>query len=322
VQLFIIWPRLHSIKSCVFLTICYTCEMSDISPKKKKVSYSQFSTWFTCSHKWYRDYILKEKTFEDNLTMTFGTAIHETIQLYLKTLFGLSDKRAESIDMMKYFTWSFKKQIAHKKIPHTPEEFNQFVEDGKNILAEFKDPANRLRYFARDKWELLGIEDELNVDIRNNVVLTGFIDLVLKEKSTGNIKIIDIKTSNRGWTSYDKESFTKTSQLVLYKALYSKSHNIPLTKIDVEFFILRRSLYENTHYVQTRIQTFVPQSYQKDVIQVIQEFGKFVDTCFTEDGSHKVLAKYPKNPGKNKKNCKYCNYLKNGKCDGVPELKD
>jgi hypothetical protein len=292
----------------------------EISKKKKKVSYSQFSNWWTCPHKWYRDYILKEKEFEDSLNMTFGTAIHETIQLYLKTLFGMNDKRANAINMMKYFTWAFKRAVLAKKIPHTQAEFDGFVKDGKAILDEFKNPANRLRYFPREQWELLGIEDELNVDIRNNVVLTGFIDLVLKEKSTGNIKIIDIKTSGRGWTNYDKESFTKTSQLVLYKALYSKSHNIPLSKISVEFFILKRSLYDKATYEQSRIQIFKPSSHQDDVLQVIQEFGKFVDTCFSIDGEHKTDIKYPKNPGKNKKNCKYCNYLKNGKCNGIADL--
>jgi hypothetical protein len=295
--------------------------MSEEVKKKKTVSFSQFSNWWTCPHKWYRDYILKEKTFEDNLIMTFGTAIHETIQLYLKTLFGMNDKRADKIDMMKYFIWAFKRQIKKKSIPHTQEEFDDFVEDGRNILAEFKDPVNRLRFFPRDKWELLGIEDELNVEIKNNVNLTGFIDIVLREKRSGRIKIIDIKTSNNGWNNYQKEDFTKTSQLVLYKALYSKSHNIPLTHIDVEFFILRRKLYDTktTRYEQSRIDIFKPSAYQNDVLQVIQEFSKFVDTCFTVEGTYKADIKYPKNPGPRKKNCKYCNYLKNGKCDGRAE---
>lgn len=298
--------------------------MSEEVKKKKTVSFSQFSNWWTCPHKWYRDYILHEKTFEDNLIMSFGTAIHETVQEYLQTMYNKSEKDADAIDTHAFFLAALKKEVDLKKIPHTQAEWDEFVEDGKNIMDEFKDPSNRIRFFPRDKWELLGIEDELMVDIKNNVVLNGYIDIVLKEKATGNIRIIDFKTSNRGWTNYDKENFTKTSQLVLYKALYSKKYNIPLSKIDVEFFILKRKLYDETktQYEQSRLQIFKPSSYQKDVIEVIQEFGKFVDTCFTLDGVHKTDAKYPKNPGKNKKNCKYCNYLKNGKCDGRAELKD
>lgn len=293
--------------------------MEENVKKKKKVSYSQFSNWWICPHRWYRDYILKEKVFEENLIMSFGTSIHETIQLYLKTLYNKSDADANRIDMMKYFGWSFNKEITRKNIPHTKEELDEFVEDGRNILNEFKDPVNRLRYFPRDKWELLGIEDELNIDIKNNVVLNGFIDIVMKERSTGNIKIIDIKTSTRGWSKYEKEDFTKCSQLVLYKSLYSRKYNIPLSKINVEFFILKRKLYEDCKYEQSRIQLFRPPSSQQDVIQVIQEFSKFVDSCFTSEGVHKENDKYPKIPGKNRKNCKYCPYLKNKKCDGFAD---
>lgn len=296
--------------------------MNQVSPSDKKtVSFSQFSNYFTCSYKYYRDYVLKEKQFEDNLILSFGTAIHETIQNFIKSLYTTDEKTANAIDNLTYFKEHFKKIIDEKKIPHTPEEYNEFVEDGKNILDEFVEPSNRIRYFPRDKWELLGIEDELNIEIKNNVNLVGFLDLVLKEKSTGNIRIVDFKTSTRGWVNYDKENFTKTSQLVLYKALYSKKYNIPINKIQVEFVILKRKLYEDSKFEQSRIQIFKPSSYQNDIILVIQEFRKFVEHCFTPEGVRKADADYPKIPGKNKKNCKYCPYLKNKKCDGVADIK-
>lgn len=293
--------------------------MSEEVKKKKTVSFSQFSNWWTCPHKWYRDYILHEKEFEDNLIMSFGTAIHETVQNYLKVLYKESEEKAGEINNLEFFKVAFKKEINKKSIPHTTADFDGFVEDGKNILEEFLEPSNRIRHFPRDKWELLAIEDDLNIDIRNNVMLNGKLDLVLKEKSTGNIRIVDFKTSTNGWNSYQKEDFTKTSQLVLYKALYSKKNNIPLNKITVEFIILKRKLYDATKvsYEQSRLQIFKPSSYQNDVLEVIQEFGKFVETCFTNEGVHKTDIDYPKIPGKNKKNCKYCPYLKNKKCDGV-----
>jgi hypothetical protein len=298
--------------------------MADEPKKKKTVSFSQFTNWWTCPHKWYRDYILREKTFEDNLIMSFGTAVHETVQHYLTTLYRVGEKEAEAIDTDTFLLNALNAQIKLKSIPHTQAELDEFIQDGQNILREFKEPSNRLRYFPRDKWELLAIEDELNAGIRNNVNLTGHLDIVLREKLSGDIRIVDFKTSNSGWTNYQKEDFTKTSQLVLYKALYSKNNNIPLGKIQVEFFILKRKLYDasKAKYEQSRIQVFKPASYQNDVLLVIQEFSKFVETCFTPEGEHKKDNIYPKNPGKNKKNCKYCNYLKNGKCDGKKEAFD
>lgn len=296
--------------------------MAEETKKQKTVSFSQFTNWWTCSHRWYRDYVLHEKVFEDSLNMSFGTGIHEAVQNYLSVLFKQGEVASKTIDNVKVFVDAFKREVEKKSIPHTEAEMNEFIEDGKNLIAEFINPVNRMRYFPTDKWELLAIEDELNEGIRNNVNLTGKLDLVMREKATGNIRIVDFKTSTRGWTANDKENFTKTSQLILYKALYSKKHNLPLNKINVEFIILKRKLYDSskTSYEQTRIAIVKPSSFQADVLEVIHEFGKFVDTCFTADGQHNTAIEYPKIPGERKKNCKYCPHKKNGKCDGVASI--
>lgn len=295
--------------------------MSEEPKKLKTVSFSQFTNWWSCPHRWMRDYILHEKKFEDNLAASFGTAIHEAIQNYLKTLYYESEEKAESLDLETHFASVFKREVDKKKIPHTQEQWDEFIADGKYILSEFKDPMNRIRYFPRDKWELLAIEDDLNETIINNVNLNAKLDIVLREKLSGNIRIVDFKTSGRGWRT-EKDDFTKTSQLVLYKAVYSKKYNVPLSKIEVEFFILKRKLYDESKvkYEQSRLQIFKPSAYKSDVMEVIGEFKKFVNHCFTPEGVHNTTAKYLKNPGKNKKHCKYCTYAKNGTCDKVQEL--
>lgn len=292
--------------------------MSEEVKKKKTVSFSQFSKWFTCPYQWYRDYILKEKTFEDSLNMSFGTAIHETVQHYLQTLYKDGEEKANAIDCNKFFVDAFKKQVVEvKNIPHTQPEFDEFVEDGEHILKEFLAPVNRARYFPNGKYELLAIEDDLYQDILNNVQLNAKLDLVLREKLTGIIRIIDFKTSTRGWTAYQRDDFTKTSQLVLYKAVYSKKYNVPLSKIQVEFIILKRKLYEKSKFAQSRLDSFKPSASEPVVKQVIGEFSKFVGTCFTNEGTYKMDVVHPKIPGDRKKNCKYCQYAKNGKCDQI-----
>ena len=49
----------------------------------------------------------------------------------------------------------------------------------------------------------------------------------------------------------------KTDQLLLYKSFYSKQHDVPLDRIDVEYFIVKRKLYEGMDFPQRRVQTFV-----------------------------------------------------------------
>jgi hypothetical protein len=233
--------------------------MSDFATKKKVVSFSQFSNYFACANRWYLDYVKDLKKFEDSLNMSFGTGIHEAMQFFILTLYKPKEGTgndmewcqrceiaAEKLDLVATFQKSFTEEVTKKNIPHTPEEFAEFIEDGKAILATFKDATNRIKFFPSHKYELIDIEHELRMPIRNGVDIVAYLDIVLKEKATGRIKIIDIKTATRGWFNYQMEDFSKTAQLVLYKALYSKKHNVPLSKIDVEFFIVKRVLYCQT----------------------------------------------------------------------------
>ena len=251
--------------------------------------------------------------------MSFGTAIHEALQSFLVTYYGTSEEAAYKMDLITPFIAKFKQLVTMKGIKHTQAEFDEFVEDGKGIIAEFIDPANIKLRFHRDKFDLIGIEVKFVSPIVNNVNLDARLDLVLKEKMSGDIHIIDIKTATREWDANAKEDFTKTSQLILYKAVYSKKENIPLSKIHVEFIILKRKLYEKAQYEQSRIQIVKPAAFQDNVLQVIKEFRNFVQYSFTPEGQHKTDARYPKQPGKNQTNCKWCQYKKNGKCDAVAE---
>ena len=51
---------------------------------------------------------------------------------------------------------------------------------------------------------------------------------------------------------------SKTDQLLLYKNFFSLEKDIPLDKIDVEYFIVKRKLYEKVDFPQKRVQTFTP----------------------------------------------------------------
>jgi len=285
--------------------------MSEQAAEKKKViSYSQFSNWYKCPHRWYLDHVKGMKIFEDSIQMIFGTAIHGTIQLYLKTLYTKGLVPAENIDKMKYFKHMFALLLKQRKLEHTQSDFIQYVMDGENILKEFSQTAKRIKHFPTEKYEFIDVEHEILVDIMNNVQMIAYLDLVLKEKATGKIKIIDIKTSATGWNAYMKEDESKTAQLIMYKALYSKKYGIPLKMIDIEFFIVKRKLYEGVSYPQERIQIFVPRHHESEVMKTIGLFTTFVGECFTRDGKYREDRKYPKIPGKYKKNCKFCPHKK------------
>ena len=90
--------------------------------KKKTISYTQFSKWFTCPRSFKLDYIDKLKQFEDNLIMSFGTAVHETMQEYLKLLYDVSEEKANELNLMNFFKTAFNAQIEKKKYLILPKK--------------------------------------------------------------------------------------------------------------------------------------------------------------------------------------------------------
>ncbi len=67
--------------------------------------------------------------------MSFGTAIHEAIQAFLVDYFGKGEPEARKLDLVTMFTKAFNREVTNKRIKHTQTEFDEFVEDGRNILA-------------------------------------------------------------------------------------------------------------------------------------------------------------------------------------------
>ncbi len=292
---------------------------------KKRVSYSQFANWFKCRHRWFLDHVKGLRTFEDSVSTCFGTAMHEAIQLYIETLYKKSAKEADSHDLNAIFLAAFDRELAGgekkaKPIEITPEVRKEYIEDAANIITSFTNMTNRIKHFPSGKYEFIGVEDEIIMPIKQNIEFVCYIDLVLKEKATGRYRIIDIKTSTSGWNHYQRDDEGKTAQILLYKAFFSRKYNVDIDMIDVEFFILRRKLWENYAFPQSRIQTFVPKNNQSQVARALNIFADFVTECFTPDGKfaedHSIFLK---NPGKGKKNCRYCPH-KGVNCDAKSDI--
>ena len=74
--------------------------------------------------------------------------------------------------------------------------------------------------------------------------MVGYLDIVILDEITNTLKIYDIKTSTRGWNKWMKKDENKTQQLLLYKQFYSKQYNHPIDKIEVEYFIVKRKLWD------------------------------------------------------------------------------
>ena len=254
-----------------------------------KISYSQFAKWDKCPYTWKLDYVDKQTTFYVNIYTLFVTALHETIQAYLVCYYERTIKEADNLPLKDILQYRMEENYKISKEQHgddfevTLEEMKEFFQDGNNIIDEFLKRKNS--YFPKKNTEMLGIEVGLNYNLPNNLNFVGYMDVVLHNKVTGRVKIIDIKTATMGWNKYMKADKNKTNQLLLYKQFFSKEREIPIDKIDIEYLILKRKLYENIAYPQKRIQVFSPASGKPSINRVITRLQEFMEECYDEDGN-------------------------------------
>jgi len=259
---------------------------------------------------WKLNYVDKLSVFTDSIYTLFGTSMHEVLQKYLKVMYTQSIKEADQLylnemleDRLKINFLEIVKENGGVEFC-TKNDMIEFYADGVKIIDFFKKKRNQ--YFSKKGYELVGIETELDYGMDKNIKFRGFIDLIIKDNVRNRINIIDIKTSTYGWNKYQKVDKNKTNQLLLYKQFYSKQFDIPLDRIDVEFFIVKRKLYEGTDFPQKRIQTFTPANGTPSINKVNRRLGMFIEDCFTDDGEYRTDHIYNKLPSK--KNCRWCDF--------------
>lgn len=294
--------------------------------KTKTVSFSQYAKWLKCPMDWKLSYIDKLSPYDANINTIFGTGVHEALQEFLRLLYSPGGAPlADSLDYMAVFNKTFDEEVKRDLTIATPEQallteeeldvlgvittekVESFRNDAKVILEHVTSPSIRMKHFPSKKYDVVGIELPLEIPIRGGTILyKGFLDIVLRDKITNKILILDFKTSTMGWNKWQKQDRTKIDQLLLYKRFYNQLYKVPMSDIEVEFFIVKRKLYEDVEFPQQRIQRISPPDGKQSMKQVETTFLEFINECFDQSGEQNKSGKYLKNPGKGRKNCKYC----------------
>ena len=285
---------------------------------QKNISYSQMSIFRSCPYRWKLQYKDKIKRFSSSIHTVFGTAIHEVIQHYLDIMYETSGAEADRIDLedlfQEKFIGEYNKQYKSNKSEHfsSAEEMREFFEDGIGILNWFK--KKKSGYFSKKGTYLVGCEIPIVIapnKMLNNVLYMGYLDVVTYHEPTNTFKIIDIKTSTRGWRDQDKKNEDKQFQLLLYKKFFSEQYNVPLDNIEIEFFIVKRKILDwddeklRSPHQAYRVQTFTPPSGKIKINRAKNAINDFINECFNSSGEIKDID-YPKSPSK--WNCNFCPY--------------
>lgn len=149
-------------------------------------SYSSVSNFENCKYGFKLTYIdaLPRK---NNFFAEFGLLVHECFEKYFLG-------EVDAFDLPSYYEDNFDQIV---KTPPPPYPLN--------MLETYK--AKCLEYFnnfsiERDDYEVILVEDKIEFSI-NGVAYVAKPDLVLKNKKTGRISMVDYKTSNPFW--FDKK---------------------------------------------------------------------------------------------------------------------
>ena len=282
----------------------------------KRISYSQYSQWDVCPWKWKLNYVDKLSTFTDNIHTLFGTSMHEVLQTYLTVMYEDTIKMADALPLQEMLLKRMKTNYSQIMGRNGGEvfveqtEMEEFYQHGLLILEWFK--KKRGSYFSKKGYELVGIEVPIDYKMNDGVKFIGYIDVLIHDTVRDRYKIIDIKTSTMGWNKYQKADKNKTDQLLLYKNFWGLQNNVPLDKIDVEYFIVKRKLYEKVDFPQRRVQTFTPANGKPSINKVVNNVNRFVEDCFVDD-EHNISINYMKNPSP--KNCRFCEFNQTEHCD-------
>ena len=277
---------------------------------QKSISYSQLSMYTNCPHKWSLQYKDGHYTSESSIHMTFGTALHEALQHYITTIYEVSGAAADRIDLEAYFEERFRETYlkdykSNKKVHFSdPVQMKEFFEDGLEIIKAVK--KNRAGIFNKQGWHLIGCEVPIvltPLPQYHNVLYKGYLDVVLYNETYNEFKILDIKTSTKGWSDYEKKDETKQFQLILYKYFFAKQFGVDVDKINIQFFIVKRKIWKESPFPLSRIQEFTPASGKVKLNKAVNAVINFIEGVFNIDGSYKDISHEP-NPSLN--NCKFC----------------
>jgi hypothetical protein len=192
---------------------------------------------------------------------------------------------------------------AYGKDPCTLEQLREFFQDGIEILDFVK--KRRADYFSKRGYKLIGCEVPIEVMLKKDIKMVGYLDIVILDEISNTLKIYDIKTSTQGWNKWMKKDENKTQQLLLYKQFYSKQYNHPIENIEVEYFIVKRKLWENAMFPQKRVQKFSPASGTVSMNKVAKRLDTFLEIAFDDEGnriSENII------PTPSKKACRFCEF--------------
>lgn len=202
---------------------------------KPHISFSELSDWAACSFRHKLKFVDKINLGDEkSVHMEFGTAIHASLDNFLKTR---NLKKDIALDYIK----------AAWKENNFPD-LEVWIAQAKSILADVHSWMDQ--QFGND-WEFIDAEHLLYEPINDHPhAFKGYIDgIILAKNAKGkqHIWLIDWKTSTWGWKREKKSDSAIQRQLIFYKIFWAEKTGTPMKDIKCGFVLLKRTAKPGKH---------------------------------------------------------------------------
>lgn len=290
--------------------IMRTPEISEVKfpTDKPHVSYSEVRAWKECAYRHRLLYIDKLGVDEPSPYLSYGTAVHDGIENFLKT--GSMDKDAvfekiksewkkHGFETKKFNDdhAAYRKSQGWKPKPYPP--ILEWLEYAETALSELPD-------FLKEEfgdYEVISAEEQLYEYYPDGeIFFKGFIDALIKVKIRGKdyYYVIDWKTAgDKGWYASKKRDILTWAQIALYKSFWRKKNGLDIKEVKCGFVLLKRG--GKPGEVCELVKVSVGPKAEENAIKILRTMVKMV-----RKGIYL----------KNRKSCLFCEFKNTTACPG------
>lgn len=143
-------------------------------------SFSRLNSFYNCPHEWYERYVMCQKG-ENGFFGEFGGCCHKILERYEKGEISL-------FEISQEYEKLFSEMVVHDAPP------NKYVDIKQSYFDKGLDYFDNID-LDLENFEILGVEKEVKFKIADKDFI-GYIDLLIREKSTGKIIILDHKSAS------------------------------------------------------------------------------------------------------------------------------
>ena len=189
-------------------------------------SFSRLNSFYNCPYEWFLHYIQCNKS-ENGFFGEYGSFIHEILEKYANGELSL-------FELNQYYEERFNEAIPHDAPP------NKYVDIRQSYFDKGLEYLNNIDLIL-DNYDVLGVEKKVEFQIAGRDFV-GYIDLLVRDKITGELIIIDHKSAsikilkNGNISKTDQKHFLEFKrQLYLYSIAVIKEFG-PVSKLKWNMF--------------------------------------------------------------------------------------